>query len=172
MGTCAHGIALFVFRHLHTPKSVVYPNHPGKILSAPPAQKGQLTDDQVMARYIAGTQLGVNSLSSGPMNLEAQAWVKNTETDVDVQSIGTPIQFFIGTQKFAFDFYPLLQKPERLTNAFLSNSHDKQSAAAAAQLRSNLLSISKKIEAREAATTDAPKYTLLDPIRLPFYLYI
>lgn len=127
-----------------------------------------------MARYIAGTQLGANSLPTGPTIPEAQAWVGNVESahDVMTQGIGLPMTFFTGTQNFAFDFYPLLQKPERLTTAFLSNSHDKRSAVAAAKLRDTLLSISKNIEAREAATTDAPDYLILDPVKLPFFLFI
>lgn len=148
----------------------MYPNHPGKILSQPPLLKGQLTDAQVVANHISGTGL-ITSMPCPPLNPEAQAWLSH---DVMEENIGElrPLPFFLGTQELAFDFYPLLQTPQRLTNAFLSDTHDEQSAGAGTKLRNTLLTLSKRIQDREAATTDAPKYLLLDPNQLPFYLYI
>lgn len=164
-----------------TADTVVYPNHPGKILAAPPAQKGKLTDDDVMARYIAGTATA-KSFENLPTALEeAEHWMPKPEAhlplgDVTAEANPTPqdqpVLFFFGTQGAAWNFYPMMQQTQRLTNGYPQNTHDEQSAVGAAKLRSTLLAISKRIEKREATTTDAPKYLLLDPNFLPFYLYI
>jgi hypothetical protein len=130
-----------------------------------------------MALYIAGTAT-VTGFQTGPTTPEAERWMPKRETylpagDVAAEAIGQPVFFFFfGTQGVGWQFYPMMQQTQRLTNGYLYNTHDKQSAAAAAKLRSALLSISKRIEKRKAATTDSPKYLLLDPIQLPFYLYI
>lgn len=129
-----------------------------------------------MALYIAGTAT-VTSFETGPTTPEAERWMPKPETylntgDVVAEAIAQPVLFFLGTQGVGWEFYPMMQQTQRLTNGYLYNTHDKQSAAAAARLRNTLLGISKRIEKREAATTDAPKYLLLDPTQLPFYLYI
>ena len=142
---------------------LVYPSHPGKILSPLPSAKGTLTDDMVAQEYISGAALTATS---------AEAQVAYTHTDMSALSIGPPIQFFVGTQGVARAFYPLLQKPNRLTNIYLSDMEDKRSAQVALRLRQDLREIGAKIIKREEANTDSPKYVLLDPAQLPFNLYI
>jgi hypothetical protein len=148
---------------------LVYPSHPGKILSPLPSTKGTLTDDMVAQEYISGAALTATSA-------EAQVAYTNPDTiyvaDMSALSIGPPIQFFVGTQAFAFAFYPLLQKPNRLTNIYLSDMEDKRSAQVALRLRQDLREIGAAIIKREEANTDSPKYVLLDPAQLPFNLYI
>jgi hypothetical protein len=128
---------------------LVYPSHPGKILAPLPASVGTLTDDTMLQLYISGAMSGNQTTSIGP-----------------------PLEFFLGTQGTAFAFFPLLQKTGRLTNIYLSDTEDKRTAKAAIALRQRLRAISKRIYKREAAVTDVPKYTLLDPAILPFNLYI
>ena len=69
-------------------------------------------------------------------------------------------------------FYPLLQKPSRLTNIYLSDTEDLLMAVAAVALRQELRAISARIVKREAANVDSPRYLLLDPSNLPLNLYI
>lgn len=132
-----------------------------------------------MAFYIAGTATITSLQATGPTTPEAKHWMPKPEThlsaagDVTAEAIGLPVFFcFFGTQSVWWTFYPMMQQTQRLTNAYFYNTHDKHSTATTAKLRSTLLAISKRIEKREAATTDAPKYLLLDPIKLPFYLFI
>jgi hypothetical protein len=157
--------ALNSFRILNF--DLVYPSHPGKILSPLPASTGTLTDDQVQQNFISGSGLSGSSLSTAQA-----ASTANFVPDFTTMDIGNPLAFFLGTQALAFEFYPLLQKPNRLTNIYLSDTEDKPTAKAALALRQRLRVISKRIVEREAATTGTFKYLLLDPTNLPFYLYI
>jgi hypothetical protein len=174
----------FAQSHIHkntTTTTVVYPSHPGKIFSAPPSEKGQLTDKQLLTRYIAGKGL-LDHLEHIPFAPEAQAWMGNLTALGDyiddltgIPTLGTTsaLDFFAGTQVLAFDFYPLLVESERLTNAYFSDAHDPTSQDAAVQLRTALLGLSRRIREREAATAaEGPAYTLLDPHKLPFYSFI
>lgn len=168
-------------KHQTQNKTVVYPSHPGKILSAPLREKGTLTDAQLLTKYIAGKGL-LDHLEQIPFAPEAQAWMGNLTalgnyidnlTSLPLLGAASAIDFFAGTQVLAFDFYPLLAEPESLTNAYFSDAHDPASQEAALQLRSALLGLSRRIREREAATAaEAPAYTLLDPNELPFFSYI
>ena len=64
-----------------------------------------------------------------------------------------------------------MQKTDRVTSMYFSDTAFK-SAKDAAQLRRDLIKLSSAIAKREDDTTNAPKYLLLDPERLPFYSYI
>lgn len=140
---------------------LVYPSHPGKILAPLPASTGTLTDDTMLQLYISGAMSG-NQASAA----------KTSASQISTMDIGTPLEFFLGTQGTGFAFFPLLQKTGRLTNIYLSDTEDKRTAKAAIALRQRLRAISKRIYKREAAVTDVPKYTLLDPAILPFNLFI
>lgn len=59
-----------------------------------------------------------------------------------------------------------------MTNIYLSDTEDLQTAKAAIALRQDLRVISAPILKREAGNNDSPKYLLLDPASLPFNLYI
>lgn len=125
---------------------LVYPSHPGKILSPLPSAKGTLTDDMVAQDYISGAALMATSA-------EAQVAYTHPDTiyvaDMSALSIGPPIQFFVGPQGFAFAFYPLLQTPNRLTNIYLSDMEDKRSAQVALKLRQDLREIGARILKRD-----------------------
>ena len=148
--------ALNSFRGLNF--DLVYPSHPGKILAPLPTSKGILSDDQVQQDYISG---------AGFTALEATSAGAYTP-DLTTLAISSPVAFFLGTQYFAFVFYPLLQKPSRLTNIHLSDTEDMQTAKVAIALRQQLRVISARIVKREVANVDSPKYLLLDPAALPF----
>lgn len=152
--------ALNSFRILNF--DLVYPSHPGKILDLLPASKGTLTDDQVQQDYISGAGFSPAQVTS----------TDHFTPDLTTLSIGNPLSFFIGTQGLAFAFYPLLQKPSRLTNIYLSDTENLKTAKAAIVLRRNLRAISARIIKREAGNNNSPKYLLLDPASLPFNLYI
>lgn len=85
---------------------------------------------------------------------------------------GLGLAQFLQAFGVGMSFRPLLQKPARLTNAYLADIENIKSAKTAMRLRRELQSISVRINKREAATPDEPPYLLLDPTRLPFYLYI
>lgn len=158
----------------------MYPSHPGKILSAPPRAKGQLTDQNLMERYIAGRNI-ISHLQQLPVPGEAHVWMGNMTVPGPAAALplltgpnvaATALDFFAATQILAFNFYPLVQETDRLTNAYTLDARAQGSMQAAATLRHRLLGLSQRIQEREAATTDVPVYTLLDPVELPFYLYI
>jgi hypothetical protein len=133
-----------------------------------------------VSRYIAGGGL-VDHPQQIPMAMEARSWIGNMKAVVPIIGSGgggdggssaSALDFFVGTQLLAFNFYPLLTEPERLTNANFADTQDPKSIEAALHLRARLLRISRRIREREVATMDAPKYTLLDPTQLPFHSYI
>lgn len=138
-----------------------------------------LSDQSLMADYIAGKNI-IEHLESIPMATEAQAWMGGlTALGGDALPLvagaiagphASALDFFLGTQLLAFDFFPLLQAPDRLTNAYHAQA---QTSSAGTRLRTRLLGISEGIREREAATAgEAPAYTLLDPAQLPFHSYI
>jgi hypothetical protein len=106
----------------------VFPSHPGKILASLPGSTGTLSDDKVQQNYISGAGFTA-----------AEATSEDTYIlDLTMLEIANPLAFFLGTQGFAFAFYPLLQKPNRLTNIYLSDTEDLQTAKAAIALRQEL----------------------------------
>jgi hypothetical protein len=99
---------------------LVFPSHPGKILASLPGSTGTLSDDKVQQNYISGAGFTA-----------AEATSEDAYTlDLTMLEIANPLAFFLGTQGFAFAFYPLLQKPNRLTNIYLSDTEDLQTAKA------------------------------------------
>lgn len=143
----------------------VYPSHPGKILAPLPSSTGTLSDDEVQQDFISGAGFSA-----------AEATSEDIYTpDMTTLAIDDPLAFFVGTQAFAFAFYPLLQKPGRLTNIYLPAKEDLEDVLAplaTISLRQDLRAISARILKREAANDNSPKYLLLDPASLPFNLYI
>ena len=110
--------------------------------------------------------------------LAALPATKGSLTDDEVQlkyiageNINQFDSFYL-SQAGGFSFFPLLQKPDRLTNFHNSNTDSAQTANAAVTLRQKLLAISKEIRERESANDKAPKYLLLDPKMLPHDLYV
>ena len=152
--------ALNSFRSLNF--DLVFPSHPGKILAPLPNRTGRLSDDQVQRKYISGAGFTAAEATSEDMYTP----------DFTTLEIKDPLALFLSTQIFAFAFYPLLQKPSRLTNMYLSDTEDLLMAVAAVALRQELRAISAHIVKREAANVDSPRYLLLDPATLPLNLYI
>jgi len=140
----------------------VFPSHPRKILAPLPPRKGTLSDDEVQQDYISG---------AGFTAAEATSQDRYTP-DLTTLEIANPLALFLSTQILAFVFYPLLQKPSRLTNIYLSDTEGLLMAVAAVALRQELRAISARIVKREAANIDSPRYLLLDPATLPLNLYV
>lgn len=137
----------------------VYPATPGKLFSAPPADKGQLTEQDLLQRYLLPPM--VPDAANGG-TLSGMEWLLNTTAVVgNFRLIPSP-PVLLAT---------CYSEPAPGCEGDVAVAH----AAAAEALRAELDALSATIAEREAALAAAgqvPPYKLLDPAQLPCYTFI
>lgn len=136
----------------------VYPAAPGKLFGAPPARKGELSEEELVSRILL------------PQEVAAPGGARVSG-----------LRYLVGLRESAFNFLvrPALKPEEQMLSAYSSAYQPPPGcapaadlAAAAAALHARLADVSAAIQAREAALAGRlPQFTLLDPARTPHWSY-
>lgn len=136
----------------------VYPAAPAKLFAAPPARKGELSEEELVSKILLPMEV--------PMSGKGRV---------------SGLDYLMGSRQTAQNFLirPALKPEEQLLNVYTTAwqpppgcAAAAELAAAAEELHTRLANLSAAIQAREAALAGRlPQFTLLDPANVPYWSY-
>lgn len=137
---------------------IVYPASIGKLFGAPPAQKGVLTEANLLNRILLPATVAMPTGST----ISGWSYLKAASNFVLSFKVNPPLR----PEQQLLHGYSYAWRPPA------GCAVGPALASAAATLRARMAHISATIQAREAALAGRlPRYTLLDPREAPYYTF-